>query len=701
MRVMLASGIVFAVMCIMLSGLPLFAAFIFAGVGAAVCVIFSVLKKPKFERLIVIGFLVFAASLLFVLKFYSVVAPAESLSGSVPFTATVKGEPEANSYGYTYMVKLRTVNGERVNSSAYIYASEGLGVETGDIISSVGKVSPIDNSLFYNAKNMNYSKGIFLKLEADYGIVIGQDRVDRAFGSLRKQLIKGINSTFSGEEGGLLRGIIVNDKNGVSDEVKAKLKAAGYSHLINVSGLHMSIVASFIYVLLYYVFKIKGKISLLITIILVIFYVFLTSFSVSAVRAGIMLIILHIGSLINKQSDSLNSLGLAVTSILMFNPYAIHDPSLSLSVLSTFGIIYSSEKIISLREEGKIRDKTEKVLMFLAPSFSAVVFSAPAAMVFFEEINVVSAVSNLFISFLITPLVLSGMVFSFLYISGFTIIAKLVGLITGVCLKGVLLSADIFSRIPFSIKTVTNASKFAVVVFVLLVFIIMAKNSKAKKTSASLGSVLLVVLVVFSAVETKGLKRDSVYILYDEESLVTVSKTDGEIYCFGVSGKTDVYNLSSLLRSLGIEEADLVYLDKSNAQAGTALRYLSENTSVKSVAAADDDIKVMAEKTVGVSASLIREVKKENIIFLSGKARVYFDGFYADVNIGSAENGVLKINNKSGKELSIYRSGIDKTGEIKYNKENDVGYISKGIYKVAEKGGKVRITEVKARVGDN
>ena len=695
------SGIVFAAVFILLSGFPIYVAFIFIGIGAADAVIFSVLKKPKFERLIAVGFFVFAASVLFLIKYNTVVRPAEELSGNVSFVGTVTGQPEANAYGYRYTVKLKRINGQNFNGAAYVYTSEGLGVEAGDVISSVGTVNETDDSLFYNAKIQNYSKGVFLSLEADGCGIIGRDRTESAFGSIRKQIIKGISDVFSGEEGGLLGGIIVNNKSGVPDGVKEKLTAAGYSHLINVSGLHLSIVASFIYILLFYVFKVKGKLSSVITLAAIIFYIFLTSFSVSAVRAGIMLVILNVGSLINKQSDSLNSLGLAVTVILIFNPYAVCDPSLSLSVLSTFGIIYSTERIIYLRENEKIGERGEKVLMFLAPSFSAVVFSAPASMIFFEEINIVSALSNLVISFLITPLVVSGMVFSFLYITGFTVIAKLVGLVTGICLKGVLLSADVFSRVPFSIKTVTKTSKFAVIVFVVLVFILMARNGLFKKIFCGVCSVALIVLIVFSVVESKELNGDSVYMLYDGDSTVTVCKTDGNIYCFGVSDKTTAYNLSSLLRFLGEKEADVVYIGDNNSEASCALRYIDENVAIKSVAAADGDVKEMSEKTAGVAAFVCGEEKVENIIFHTDKVRVYFDDFYADANVGSSENGILRINDKNGKELSVYRSGIDKTGEIKYNRKNSLVYISKGVYRVVVEEQKIVLTEVKARVGDN
>ena len=697
---MLTSGILFAAVCLLLSGLPLFAAIILMASGAAVTVIFSVLKKPKFERLIIVGFFVFAASLSFLLKYQTVISPSEALFGNVRFVGTVTDGPEANAYGYRYTVNVKSVNGKDLNTSAYVYSVDGLGVEIGDKISSVGEVNPIENSLFYNAKRQNYAKGISISFETDNCSVLGEDPLQKFFGKLKGRITEGISSSFTGEEGGLLCGIIVNNKSSVPDEVKEKLTAAGYSHLINVSGLHMSIVTGFIYLLLNFFFKTNRRLSALITLLGILFYIFLTGFSVSAVRAGIMLIIMNIGTIINKENDSLNSLGLAVTLILMFNPYAVFDPSLALSALSTFGIIYSTDRILELRTNEKIGDRTEKVLTFLAPSFSAVVFSAPASMLFFEEINVISAVANLFISFLITPLVYSGMAFSLFYVLELPVFAKLVGIVTGVCLKAVLFMADLFSGVSLSVKTVSVGAKIGVLSAVVLVFVLMRKRTRRNKILSGVLAGMTALSFITGLIEERERKRDAIYMLSEGDSCSLVCITDEEAHCFGAANKSSGYNISSFLRSQGISEIGLLHIQENNRFSLSAAKQISGNNDIKTLTASNEDVKAMLQKSAGLEAKLYSEVAVDGLVFLDGKPRVYFDGFYADVNEES-DGFIVKITVDNGEEFAIYRSGIENKGEINYNRDSGKIYIGNGIYRLVEKNGKIKVTGVKAHVGDN
>lgn len=64
-----------------------------------------------------------------------------------------------------------------------------------------------------------------------------------------------------------------------------------------------------------------------------------SGFTYSVMRAGFMMLVMLLGTLLSKQSDSLNSLGIALVILCFVNPYCVMSLGLRLSFLSTLGII--------------------------------------------------------------------------------------------------------------------------------------------------------------------------------------------------------------------------------------------------------------------------------------------------------------------------------------------------------------------------
>ena len=101
----------------------------------------------------------------------------------------------------------------------------------------------------------------------------------------------------------------------------------------------------------------------------------LTGFSVSVVRAGIMLILSSVLYLLSRTKDSLTSLSVAVTIICIITPNAIFDISLQLSALATFGIIALAE--ISPKFK-KPNEQSHKIIKYFAVAILASVFAISA-----------------------------------------------------------------------------------------------------------------------------------------------------------------------------------------------------------------------------------------------------------------------------------------------------------------------------------
>ena len=104
------------------------------------------------------------------------------------------------------------------------------------------------------------------------------------------------------ETGGLLGAILLGDRTYLSGQTSLDFSRIGISHVLALSGMHLAILILGIEKLLSLI-GISKKARYIITIILTLAYVALTGFSVSVVRAGIMLIIrslLHLISMVSK-----------------------------------------------------------------------------------------------------------------------------------------------------------------------------------------------------------------------------------------------------------------------------------------------------------------------------------------------------------------------------------------------------------------
>ena len=228
--------------------------------------LFSLIKRPKQKERAFACFFVFAASLIYLLNHYSVARPAEKLSGETEIVGTIISGPETEGEEYKYTLKIRTVNVKNFNGSVEVSAANGLEGTGGDIMKLRGKVRKIENEGFFNSKAYYYGKGVFIKLQTnELGSVVGRAHLRGFFYNLSAKISSGIKGMIGGEEGALLAGIVANDKNSLSTEATDAIRAAGYSHLINVSGLHLSIVSSFFFLILTEILRMKRKFGATIT----------------------------------------------------------------------------------------------------------------------------------------------------------------------------------------------------------------------------------------------------------------------------------------------------------------------------------------------------------------------------------------------------------------------------------------------------
>lgn len=270
-----------------------------------------------------------------------------------------------------------------------------------------------------------YADGFFISAKADK-VDVSNNLIPSPFffvGNVRESIRNKLSYIIGGDEGVLSNALITGDTSGVSDYVKLCFKKAGVSHIMAVSGLHLSLITG-VFALFLRLLRVNKRASGVLSIVLVLIYMAIAGFSGSVVRAGIMMIVLFIGDLLSRRSDSLNSLGLSAF-IMCLNPYAVTDVGLLFSITAVFALVTLYPAIIkhlprnykdplNKTKKERIRDGYYDVLSVFYSSLSIGVVTIPIMYIFYSSVSVVSPVSNLFV----LPLGSACVVFSLMtYIS--------------------------------------------------------------------------------------------------------------------------------------------------------------------------------------------------------------------------------------------------------------------------------------------
>lgn len=264
--------------------------------------------------------------------------------GEVSVIGTVEQIADTNSYTRRLLVRVEELNGERHRGyKFYAYTSKA---DAQNIITNTRiRFDAILTGFSEESISYNISKGINAYASDTKNIEV----LEQTDGGLQGRLafMKEYMARYTvllsdGDSGGILSALLIGEREYLPDQVRLDFKRIGISHILALSGLHLAILSVLIERLLSFM-KVKKKARLAFTALFILFYMALTGFSASVVRAGIMVILSCVLFLASRSKDSITSLSMAVFIICLFKPHAIFDISLQLSSLSTFGIIAFAE----------------------------------------------------------------------------------------------------------------------------------------------------------------------------------------------------------------------------------------------------------------------------------------------------------------------------------------------------------------------
>lgn len=214
-----------------------------------------------------------------------------------------------------------------------------------------------------------------------------------------------INQLLPEPHAGLLNGILFGTKATLSKDLYTALTISGTLHIIALSGTNITILTDLTSLTL--LRFISRRTASLLTVVIIIGFIWFIGPTASSVRAGIMGTISLLAILFGRQRWSLLSWMLAVTTMLLLHPPWISDVSFQLSALATLGIILFGGKPTSMaKREPWWQFITDDLRLTLA----AQVFTIPIIVWHFHRISLISPLSNVLIGWIIQPLTVLGLV---------------------------------------------------------------------------------------------------------------------------------------------------------------------------------------------------------------------------------------------------------------------------------------------------
>ena len=267
-------------------------------------------------------------------------------------------------------------------------------LELGDIYKFYGILEePSSNTNFnlFSYKKYLLSKKIYHTMQVEYFELSKKN--SNLFFTIKNKIYKSIRNrgTFP-----YLSLFIFGNSDALDSKILNIYRNCGISHLIAISGMHISLFST---ILLYLLKNIKNDyIKYGIVLIILWIYAFLVGFTSSIMRAVSSFTILSVLKLFNIKVNSLYILVNIFILFLLYNPFYLYNTGFLFSFIISFFLILS-KNILS-----KYKNYIKKVFVI---SFIAFLASIPIIGTSFYEINLLSPVVNIifvpFISFLVFP----------------------------------------------------------------------------------------------------------------------------------------------------------------------------------------------------------------------------------------------------------------------------------------------------------
>ena len=644
---------------------------------------------------------------------------------NVNIVGTIVSSKKEKQYINEYKIETEKINNIKLKKK-FILLTKNKEIEYGNKIRLEGTY--IKPSKSRNYRGFDYSN--YLKTENIYGTIeqngkielIKEKNINYLFINLYKvknKIIKNINNKFPEETRGVVLGILLGDKSSIEEDVRQNFADSSLSHILAVSGTHISYVVICISVL-FKKLKLNKNIRKVLTSLVLFMYLYLVDFSVSATRAVIMSTIVIMQMLFYRKQDTITTIAFSSIIILINNPYSILNIGFLLSYGGTIGIILFVNRISIESKEDFFQRFKSYLKDICIVTISAQTIIMPIIIYYFNTISFTFIISNIIASLIIGPIIMIGLVIiaiSFFKIPIISLIIRFYNILIVILVR----TADIISKIPMSkiyLKTPTTLEiifYYSVVFLIALLIYIKKSNRKfIKKTiqidiynlknffinnrNKVLIFISIVSLISITSIKIpKELKINFIDVGQGDSCLITTPQNKKVIVDSGGSESYDVGKnvLLPYLLDKRITKIDYIMISHFDTDHCKGFEYVLENLKVKNVIISKQSETSENFKQI---MKIIRK-KRINLIVVQKGSKIKIDNFTTvDILSPQSENIADNMNDNSiVAKFEAYNFSILFTGDASEKIEKELIKekinLKSDILKVSHHGSKTGTSE--------
>jgi competence protein ComEC len=496
-------------------------------------------------------------------RYFAIPAPIKPYDGKTHLlTLETSGFSRDAPYGRQVEVKLHGVAGT-------LYYAGGQDYQPGDILDGAFRIT------------VGYRQGSHYKATTSFDIAVKENvRRLRYQPVIWAEIIKTrIAALYSGDSAAMLTGILTGDKHLFSDDLTEVLFRSGMMHVAAVSGLHISILAGFITLIIR-----SRKRSFIISLPMIFLYMAITGFTPSAVRAGIMIAVFTVAPLIGREYHSRRALTAAFLTLLLLNPYAVFEPAMQLSFSASLGLI-----LFSVKWQKALQDKLSKlplpkrVLRFiassLAASFGALVFSMPFAAYWFGGVSLLAPLSNLLLLWLVSVIFIGG---------ALSLVLPFIAPLTAAVLWVFRAVTGLLGGVPHAVLYTSQPFLLVWLLYAYVMFVIMILTGRRKQPVLFTASML--VLCILMTVWRGGRTELEIAVLDVGQGQCVVVRSGGQTAVIDCGGSVNAGRAAArFLDSRGTSRIDHLLLTHYDSDHINGVPSLLSLTDVAAVYGPDEE----------------------------------------------------------------------------------------------------------------
>ena len=328
----------------------------------------------------------------------------------------------------------------------------------------------------------------------------------------------------SGPEYSVITAILLGNGDTMDSDLKSSYAAAGVSHILCVSGMHVGIIfmiLNFLLKPLDFSRRLRFVKSLLL-IVSVWFYAVLTGLAPSVQRSATMFTFVTIGGLLRRKVDVFHSLFASMFVLLIAKPLLIFEIGFEMSYLAVFGIVIFQPRLASL-----LHPKTRVGRYFwelTCVSIAAQLATFPLSIYYFGQFPNYFLLSNLSVMSLSFAVIVTGV--ALLAVSWWPFAACAIGWLLTHEIRLMNRIITFINNLPYSVTDQLSFSLFQTMLIysiITLLFIFLVKRIKLLKYCSL--SLIILLFSTFAYAKYKSLScREITFYSVNNKTVVGVNQ---------------------------------------------------------------------------------------------------------------------------------------------------------------------------------